>query len=142
MGIRKIWPERHRPSIVRFRAREILRRVKVKPEAVAVVAHTQEGYTTNILLSELDADDALLAVKHDGRDLPAEHGGPCRLVGPVIDEDARTADPGLGPPSVVSLSREGNAHDPSASTGPPTPPWISRGMSVCRSFCGRRRSMR
>jgi DMSO/TMAO reductase YedYZ molybdopterin-dependent catalytic subunit len=64
--------------------REILRRVKVKPEAVAVMAHTQEGYLTNILLSELDSEDALLAVKHDGRDLPPEHGGPCRLVVPKL----------------------------------------------------------
>jgi DMSO/TMAO reductase YedYZ molybdopterin-dependent catalytic subunit len=64
--------------------REILRRVKVKPEAVAVMAHTQEGYTTNIPLSELDSEDALLAVKHDGNDLPPEHGGPCRLVVPKL----------------------------------------------------------
>jgi len=64
--------------------REILRRVKVRPEAMAVMAHTQEGYTTNILLSELDSEDALLAVKHDGRDLPPEHGGPCRLVVPRL----------------------------------------------------------
>jgi len=64
--------------------REILRRVNVKPEALAVMAHTQEGYTTNILLSELDSEDALLAVKHDGQDLPPEHGGPCRLVVPKL----------------------------------------------------------
>ena len=63
---------------------EILRRVKVRPEAVAVMAHTQEGYTTNILLSELAAEDALLALKHDGEDLPPEHGGPCRLVVPKL----------------------------------------------------------
>ena len=63
---------------------EILRRVRVKPQAVAVMAHTQEGYTTNILLSELDSEDALLAVKHDGKDLPPEHGGPCRLVVPKL----------------------------------------------------------
>jgi DMSO/TMAO reductase YedYZ molybdopterin-dependent catalytic subunit len=64
--------------------REILRRVMVKPAAVAVMAHTEEGYTTNIPLCELDAEDALLAVKHDGKDLPPEHGGPCRLVVPKL----------------------------------------------------------
>ena len=64
--------------------REILRRLTVKPEAMAVMAHTQEGYLTNILLSELDTDDVLLAVKHDGKDLPPEHGGPCRLVVPKL----------------------------------------------------------
>jgi DMSO/TMAO reductase YedYZ molybdopterin-dependent catalytic subunit len=64
--------------------REILRRTEVRPEAVAVMAHTQEGYTTNIPLAELDVEDALLAIKHDGRDLPPEHGGPCRLVVPKL----------------------------------------------------------
>jgi DMSO/TMAO reductase YedYZ molybdopterin-dependent catalytic subunit len=61
---------------------EILRRVKVRPEAVAVMAHTEEGYTTNIALADLIV--ALLAFKHDGQDLPLEHGGPCRLVVPKL----------------------------------------------------------
>jgi DMSO/TMAO reductase YedYZ molybdopterin-dependent catalytic subunit len=64
--------------------REILRRVSVRPEAVAVMAHTEEGYTTNVPLTELDSEDALLALKHDGHDLPPEHGGPCRLVVPKL----------------------------------------------------------
>jgi DMSO/TMAO reductase YedYZ molybdopterin-dependent catalytic subunit len=63
---------------------EIFRRLKVRPEAVAVMAHTHEGYTTNIPLSDLRDDDVLLALKHDGRDLPPEHGGPCRLVVPKL----------------------------------------------------------
>ncbi len=63
---------------------EILRRVKVLPQAVAVMAHTQEGYTTNIALADLAAPDALLALRHDGRDLAPEHGGPCRLVVPQL----------------------------------------------------------
>ena len=64
--------------------REILRRVRVRPEAAAVLAHTEEGYTTNVALADLDAEDALLALKHDGEDLPLEHGGPCRLVVPRL----------------------------------------------------------
>ena len=63
---------------------EILRRVGVRPEAVAVMVHAEEDYTTNVLLSDLQGDDVLLALKHDGRDLPAEHGGPCRLVVPKL----------------------------------------------------------
>jgi DMSO/TMAO reductase YedYZ molybdopterin-dependent catalytic subunit len=63
---------------------EILRRVAVKPEAVAVMVHTQEGYTTNIALADLNVADALLAFKHGGQDLPLEHGGPCRLVVPKL----------------------------------------------------------
>jgi len=63
---------------------EILRRVAVKSEAMAVMVHAEEDYTTNLLLSDIRSDDALLAVKHDGQDLPAEHGGPCRLVVPKL----------------------------------------------------------
>ena len=65
-------------------AREILRRVEPLPEAVAVMAHSEGGYTTNIALTDLDAEDALLAIRHDGTDLAPEHGGPCRLVVPRL----------------------------------------------------------
>src|ERR1700720_2248868 len=37
--------------------REVLSRAGVMPQAVAVMAHTQEGYTTNIPLSDLRGDD-------------------------------------------------------------------------------------
>lgn len=66
------------------RVREVLDRARVKPEAIAVLAHTEEGYTTNIALEDLVGDDVILAFKHDGRDLEAEHGGPCRLLVPRL----------------------------------------------------------
>jgi DMSO/TMAO reductase YedYZ molybdopterin-dependent catalytic subunit len=64
--------------------REVLRRAGVRPGAAGVMAHTEEGYTTNVSLADLDAEDVLLALKHDGEDLPPEHGGPCRLVVPRL----------------------------------------------------------
>jgi DMSO/TMAO reductase YedYZ molybdopterin-dependent catalytic subunit len=63
---------------------EILRRVRLRPEAVAVMAHSEGGYTTNLALDDLRGDDALLALQHDGEDLAPEHGGPCRLVVPKL----------------------------------------------------------
>ena len=48
------------------------------------MAHSEGGYTTNIALADLDEEGALLAFKHDGEDLPLEHGGPCRLVVPKL----------------------------------------------------------
>jgi DMSO/TMAO reductase YedYZ molybdopterin-dependent catalytic subunit len=63
---------------------EILRRVRVRPEAEAVMVHGEEDYTTNLSLADLAGEDVLLAFKHDGGDLPAEHGGPCRLVVPRL----------------------------------------------------------
>jgi DMSO/TMAO reductase YedYZ molybdopterin-dependent catalytic subunit len=48
------------------------------------MAHSEQGYTTNISLADLQDDGALLAVQHDGKDLEPEHGGPCRLVVPKL----------------------------------------------------------
>ncbi|MBI1884756.1 MAG: sulfite oxidase-like oxidoreductase [Chloroflexi bacterium] len=64
--------------------REVAELVRPKPEAEAVMAHCYGGYTTNILLDDLLRDDVLFAYKHNGRELPAEHGGPLRLVVPHL----------------------------------------------------------
>jgi DMSO/TMAO reductase YedYZ molybdopterin-dependent catalytic subunit len=64
--------------------REVLTRAKVRPEAVAVIVHAEQGYATNVSLADLGGDDVLLALEHDGAPLPAEHGGPCRLVVPRL----------------------------------------------------------
>ena len=64
--------------------RELLKHVQVKPEAIAVMVHADPDYTTNLALKDLIDDDVLLAIQHNGRDLPAEHGGPCRLVVPKL----------------------------------------------------------
>jgi DMSO/TMAO reductase YedYZ molybdopterin-dependent catalytic subunit len=62
--------------------REVLRRAGVKPEARFAVIHAEGGFTTNLPISELDEDDVLLADRHDGKELAAEHGWPLRLVVP------------------------------------------------------------
>ena len=64
--------------------REILKHVRIKPEAAAVMIHADPDYTTNLLLQELNDDDVLLALKRNGRDLEPDHGGPCRLVVPKL----------------------------------------------------------
>ena len=64
--------------------REILNHVRVRPEATAVMVHADPDYTTNIALADLIDDDVLLALKHGGRDLEPDHGGPCRLVVPKL----------------------------------------------------------
>ena len=53
-----------------------------KSEAKYVVAHCYGGYTANLPLSVLMDSDVLLAYRHDGESLSAEHGGPVRLVVP------------------------------------------------------------
>lgn len=64
--------------------KDLMEHVRPLPEAKAVMAHCYGGYTTNILLEDLMRDGVLLAYKHDGQDLPAAHGGPCRLVVPHL----------------------------------------------------------
>ena len=64
--------------------REILDRMGVKPEARAVLVHADSGYTTSLAREDLEGDDVLLAVKHNGQDLEPDHGWPCRLVVPRL----------------------------------------------------------
>lgn len=61
---------------------ELMRLVKAKPEATHVMVHCYGGYTTNLSLDVLMDEDVLLAYRHDGAPLEAEHGGPVRLVVP------------------------------------------------------------
>jgi DMSO/TMAO reductase YedYZ molybdopterin-dependent catalytic subunit len=60
----------------------ILERARLKPSARFVLAHAEQGYTTNLPLEILDDDDVLLADEADGQPLAPEHGSPLRLVVP------------------------------------------------------------
>ena len=42
------------------------------------------GYTTNLPLEDLNDGQAWIAYQYDGEDLPAEHGGPARLLVPHL----------------------------------------------------------
>ena len=64
--------------------REIVRRVRPKPEAKYVMVHADPDYTTNLALADLVDDDVVLALRHDGQDLTPDHGGPLRLVVPKL----------------------------------------------------------
>lgn len=64
--------------------REILQRAKPLPSASFVTAHSWTGYTTNMPLADLDDDDVMIVIKHDGEDLAPEHGGPVRLLVPKL----------------------------------------------------------
>jgi DMSO/TMAO reductase YedYZ molybdopterin-dependent catalytic subunit len=64
--------------------REILQRARPNPETRYVMAHSFSSYTTDLPLGALDDDDVLIALKHDGEELAAEHGGPVRLIVPKL----------------------------------------------------------
>jgi DMSO/TMAO reductase YedYZ molybdopterin-dependent catalytic subunit len=64
------------------RWRELAKLVRPKPSARFVVAHAEQGFTTNVPLTALEDDEALIAWEADGRPLEPEHGWPLRLVVP------------------------------------------------------------
>jgi DMSO/TMAO reductase YedYZ molybdopterin-dependent catalytic subunit len=64
---------------------EVARAVGLKPEAGFVVAFGYDnGWTTNLPLEYFLAEDSLFAWSHDGQPIPAEHGGPVRLIVPRL----------------------------------------------------------
>jgi DMSO/TMAO reductase YedYZ molybdopterin-dependent catalytic subunit len=62
--------------------RELAKLVGPKPNARFVVAHAEQGFTSNLPLEALEADEALIAYEADGESLAPEHGWPLRLVVP------------------------------------------------------------
>jgi DMSO/TMAO reductase YedYZ molybdopterin-dependent catalytic subunit len=54
--------------------------VKPKPEAAFVIQHAEFGFTANLPLQVVLADNFLLATHYDGQPLTAEHGAPLRGV--------------------------------------------------------------
>ncbi len=63
---------------------EIKNLVEISPNAKFVMIHGAGSFTTNLPLEDFFQPDVLLAVKHDEKDLSAEHGGPVRLVVPRL----------------------------------------------------------
>ena len=56
-----------------------------RPEAHYVIVHGyDQGWTTNLPLEHFLAEDALVAILHDGESISTEHGGPARLVVPRL----------------------------------------------------------
>jgi DMSO/TMAO reductase YedYZ molybdopterin-dependent catalytic subunit len=56
--------------------------VRPKPGARYVLAHAEQDFTSNVPLSALEDEEALLAYEADGEPLTPEHGWPLRLVIP------------------------------------------------------------
>ena len=60
----------------------IVERSRPRPEAKFVTVECGDGYTTSLALSDLMADNVLLAFALDGEKLTLQHGGPLRLIIP------------------------------------------------------------
>lgn len=64
--------------------RELLARVRPRPEARFVIQTSYDGYTTNLPLADFAGEDVLLAHRWEGAPIAPEHGGPVRLVLPKL----------------------------------------------------------
>ena len=62
--------------------RDLAELVKPKPSARFVLAHAEQGFTSNVPLEALEQKRAMIAYEADGEPLESEHGWPLRLVVP------------------------------------------------------------
>jgi DMSO/TMAO reductase YedYZ molybdopterin-dependent catalytic subunit len=63
---------------------EFMKLIEVEPQAKHIMEHCYGGYTTNISMSDFVREENFFAFKLFGEALPAEHGGPMRLVVPHL----------------------------------------------------------
>jgi DMSO/TMAO reductase YedYZ molybdopterin-dependent catalytic subunit len=62
---------------------ELAKLVGPKPSARFVVAHAEQGFTSNMPLAAIEDEQALIAFEADGEPLTPDHGWPVRLVVPT-----------------------------------------------------------
>ncbi|WP_372634440.1 sulfite oxidase-like oxidoreductase [Cohnella sp.] len=62
--------------------KDLLSRVKPKPEARYVMFHADPDYETNVPLSDLLMDNVMLAYRYEGEPLTDKHGWPLRTIVP------------------------------------------------------------
>jgi DMSO/TMAO reductase YedYZ molybdopterin-dependent catalytic subunit len=66
------------------RVTDLMAQLAVEPAAAHVMLHCYGGYTTNLALADFNRPENFLAHTLFGEPLPAEHGGPMRLVVPHL----------------------------------------------------------
>jgi DMSO/TMAO reductase YedYZ molybdopterin-dependent catalytic subunit len=64
--------------------RDLLARAGVQKRATHVIEHAEFGYTTNIPLTDITTDQAIVAYAYEGEDIEPIHGGPVRIVVPHL----------------------------------------------------------
>ena len=55
-----------------------------EPPTAFMLAHSFDGYSTNVPIADLVGGKAMVALRYDGKPLPPDHGGPARLLVPHL----------------------------------------------------------
>jgi DMSO/TMAO reductase YedYZ molybdopterin-dependent catalytic subunit len=63
---------------------EVLKLVKLQPEATHVMVHAEHGFTSNLSLDDLQRDENMLVDRRNGEPISPEHGWPLRLFVPHL----------------------------------------------------------
>jgi DMSO/TMAO reductase YedYZ molybdopterin-dependent catalytic subunit len=63
---------------------DILAASGIEAPSPFVLVHSFDGYSTNVPWADLSGGKALVALRHDGKPLPRDHGGPARLLVPHL----------------------------------------------------------
>jgi DMSO/TMAO reductase YedYZ molybdopterin-dependent catalytic subunit len=63
---------------------DILAEAGIEPPTAFTLAHSFDGYSTNVPVADLVEGKAMVALKYEGKPLHPEHGGPARLLVPHL----------------------------------------------------------
>ena len=63
---------------------EVMKLVKLKPEATHVMVHAEHGFTANLSLDDFLRDENMLVDTRNGEPISPEHGWPLRLFVPHL----------------------------------------------------------
>jgi DMSO/TMAO reductase YedYZ molybdopterin-dependent catalytic subunit len=63
---------------------DILEVAGIQPATAYTLAHSFDGYSTNVPLADLTGGKAMVALRYEGQPISPEHGGPARLLVPHL----------------------------------------------------------
>ena len=63
---------------------DIFAAARIEAKTPFLLAHSYDGYSTNIPLADLAGGKAMVALRYEGRPLERDHGGPARLLVPHL----------------------------------------------------------
>mgnify|MGYP006203746619 CR=1 FL=1 len=62
----------------------LLAEAGLEPPTPFTLAHSYDGYTTNVPTADLIGGKAMVALRYEGKPIPPDHGGPARLLVPHL----------------------------------------------------------